>query len=185
MTVSNLLMIFISAVSIVMYPLLKNLSEDTMVKVFSTLRSMLMVPILGMLVVYYPAKCILSVWLPQYAESLRYMALLFPMCVFESKMSMLITTYLKALRKEKTIMIVNIASMLTTLGLTVIMAYALHNLTLTILLLTFALAFRSILGEITLFRILKLSVYRNIVWKYSCRLCLSVLLGFWIPGCVQ
>ena len=36
---------------------------------------------------YYPIKLILSTWLPQYADSLRYMALLFPICIYESKMS--------------------------------------------------------------------------------------------------
>lgn len=88
-TASNLLMVFINAVSIVIYPILKNLSEEKYTEVYKKLRNMLMIPVLGLLLIYYPAKVILSWWLPQYAESLRYMALLFPMCVFESKMSML------------------------------------------------------------------------------------------------
>lgn len=178
MTVSNLLMVFIGAVSIVMYPLLKNLSEKTMIVLYSNLRCMLMVPVLGMLLCYYPAKCILSAWLPQYAESLRYMALLFPMCVFESKMSMLITTYLKALRKERSIMKVNIMSMSITLMFTILFSYILHHLTLSIALLTFALALRSILGEITLAKSLKVIVYKDIIWEVT--LAIVFIMSSWI-----
>lgn len=162
MTVSNLLMIFIAAVSVVMYPMLKNVSEEKLSTVYSTVRNLLMIIVLGMLIVYYPAKSILSMWLPQYAESLKYMALLFPICVFESKMSMLISTYLKALRKEKDILKVNLISMCTTFILTGLAAYVMHNLTLTILLLTILLALRSILGEITLAKTLEIKVYKDI-----------------------
>ena len=101
MSVSNLLMVFINAVAMVMFPLLRRTSSDKLSGIYNTMRTCLMIPLLGMLVCYYPAKIILSAWLPQYADSLVYMALLFPMCVFESKMSMLISTYMKTLRKEK------------------------------------------------------------------------------------
>ena len=90
----------ISAVSVVIYPMLKQTPEERLAQMYKTIRMMLMIPVLGMLLVYYPAKVLLSGWLPQYAESLKYMALLFLMCVYESKV-LLINTYLKALRKEK------------------------------------------------------------------------------------
>ena len=60
-----------------------------------------MVILLGALIVYYPLKIVLSAWLPKYVDSLTYMALVFPMCVFEAKIALLINSYLKTLRKEK------------------------------------------------------------------------------------
>ena len=101
MTASNMIMVFISAVSVVLYPMLKNVQEESLVPIYRKLRSLLMLLTLGMLIFYYPMRIIISYWLPQYADSLIYMALLFPMCVFESKLTLLISTYLKALRKEK------------------------------------------------------------------------------------
>ena len=59
--------------------------------------------LLGAFVFYYPLKIILTRILPGYAESIRYMALMFPVCIFDSKISLLVNTYLKALRKEKAI----------------------------------------------------------------------------------
>ncbi len=40
-------------------------------------------------------------WLPEYADSLQYMGILFPIVIYEGRMSLLINTYLKTIRKEK------------------------------------------------------------------------------------
>lgn len=160
-TASNLLMIFINAVSIVIYPVLKNLSEEKYTEVYKNLRNMLMIPVLGLLLIYYPAKVILSWWLPQYAESLRYMALLFPMCVFESKMSMLVNTYFKALRKEKEIMKINWIMLAVTTVLTGITAYALHNLTLAIATLPIVMGLRCLMGELYLAKCMHMEIAKD------------------------
>lgn len=162
MTVSNLLMVFISAVSIVVYPMLKQTPEERLPQVYSTIRMMLMIPVLGLLIVYYPAKVILSGWLPQYAESLKYMALLFPMCVYESKVSLLINTYLKALRKEKAIMIINWIIVGLSCVITGISVYVFDNLTMAIASLTLILALRCNIAEIYLSRALKVSVVKSL-----------------------
>ena len=49
-------------------------------------------------------------WLPQYAESLRYMVILLPICIFDGKMSLLCNTYLKVLRKERQLFYFNLIS---------------------------------------------------------------------------
>ena len=70
------------------------------------------------------------------------MALLFPMCVFESKLTLLISTYLKALRKEKEFMIINWISVAITLVATGISVYVLDNLTLAIAMLPVLMGIR-------------------------------------------
>lgn len=171
MSVSNLLMVFIRAVALVMFPMLRRTDESKLSGIYSKMRTCLMIPLLGMLVFYYPAKVILSAWLPQYADSLIYMALLFPMCVFESKMSMLIETYMKTLRKEKWLLIVN----LTTVGLSVactgITVYWLHNLDLAVVSIVVLLAFRCVLAETLLSHAIEINVKKDIV----CELALTVI----------
>lgn len=171
MTVSNLLMVFISAVSIVVYPMLKETSEDRLPQIYTSIRMMLMIPVLGMLLIYYPAKIILSQWLPQYAESLKYMALLFPMCVYESKVSLLINTYLKALRKEKAIMYINWLIVGLSCIITGFSVYIINNLTLAIASLTIILALRCNIAEIYLLRILKISAVKTLILEN----CLTVI----------
>lgn len=167
MSVSNLLMVFINAVAMVMFPMLRRTNSDKLSGIYNTMRTCLMIPLLGMLVCYYPAKVILSAWLPQYADSLVYMALLFPMCVFESKMSMLINTYLKTLRKEKWLLLVNVTTVSLSVVITLITTYWLHNLDLAVASIVFLLAFRCVFAELLLSTVLDVNVKTDIVLELA------------------
>lgn len=165
-TASNLLLAFISAVSIVVYPMLKNMSEDHYVEIYIKMRNILMILVLGLLIVYYPARVLLSWWLPKYEESLKYMALLFPMCVFETKLTLLISTYLKALRKEKEFMIINWISVAITLIGTGVSVYLLNNLTLAIAMLPLLMGIRCCIGEGLLARTLNFSLKKDMIAEW-------------------
>ncbi len=162
MSISNLLMIFIRAVALVMFPMLRRTEPDKLATIYSTVRSGLMIPLLGMLVFYQPLVAVVSAWLPRYADSLRYMALLFPMCIFESKSSMLIETYLKALRKEKWVMAVNVTTLALSACLTLITVYVLCNLDLAVVSIVLLLAFKCVLAEALLSRKLAVGVAGDI-----------------------
>ena len=167
MSVSNLLMVFIRAVALVMFPMLRRTNSDKLSGIYNTMRTCLMIPLLGMLIFYYPAKVILSAWLPQYADSLVYMALLFPMCVFESKMSMLIETYMKTLRKEKWLLLVNVTTVSLSVVITLITTYWLHNLDLAVASIVFLLAFRCVFAELLLSTVLDVNVKTDIVLELA------------------
>ncbi|PEW15568.1 lipopolysaccharide biosynthesis protein [Priestia megaterium] len=163
LSISNMLMLFINAVSVILFPTLRRTSEDKLPTIYNMMRSMIMLPLLGLLIFYYPGKFLFSIWLPKYVESFTYMALLFPMCIYESKMLLLINTYLKTLRKEKYMLVVNLITVGVSLLLTSISVFVLNSLPLTILTLLFLLAFRSIVAELFLARILKVSVKKDII----------------------
>lgn len=165
LTVCNMLMILINAVSVVIYPMLKNTDEEKLKDVYRIIRILLMLPVLGMLIAYYPARVVLSSWLPQYAESLRYMALIFPICIYESKFSLLVCTYLKALRKERDIMWINVAAVVLTGVATVITVYISRDLLATILLLPILMGIRSIVSELLVARYLKISIKKELIWE--------------------
>lgn len=162
MSVSNLMMVFIDAVGIVMFPILRRTNEDKLPGLYATMRISLMVPLLGLLIVYYPLEVLLPAWLPKYTESLRYMALLFPICIYEGKMSLLINTYLKTLRKEKLMLAFNVASVVLSMILTLLFTTVFKNLTLEIVSIVVLLAFRSLLAEAFLSKILTISVYKDL-----------------------
>ena len=163
MSVSNMLMVVIRAVAMVTFPMLRRTDNEKLAPLYNTMRVCLMIPLLGMMVAYYPVKAILSVWLPQYAESLRYMAILFPMCIFESKMSMLIETYLKALRKERWLLLVNVVTVSVSLLVTISTVFLLQNLNLAILSIVMILAFRCVVAELLLSKVLDVTVIKDIV----------------------
>ena len=163
LAVSNMLMLLINAVAVVLFPMLRRMDSDRLIPMYRQLRSMLMIPLFGLLIFYYPGKEILSYWLPQYAEGLEYLGLLFPICVFESKMSMLINTYLKALRKEKLIMCVNIISVGLSVGLSLAAVFVFGNMIFAVVSIVVLLAFRSVLAEILLSKQFRLVVWPDVV----------------------
>ena len=126
--------------------------------------------ILGALVLYYPIQRLLSVWLPQYMASLRYAAILLPICVYESKMSMLINTYYKALRLENLLMKCNMAALAVSTVLTLMATVVLHDVTFAILSILITLVFRCIISELLLAKHIAIEVKKDIVIE----LCMTV-----------
>ena len=93
--VSNFLMVFINSVSVVFFPIVKRMDEGKRSEIYAVIRNALTFLLFAGLIGYYPVRYILSLWLPKYADSLVYMSVLFPVCVFESKVTLLINTYLR------------------------------------------------------------------------------------------
>jgi len=164
-SLSNLLMVLIRAIALVIFPMLRRTPIEKLTSIYDTMRTCLMVPLLGMLMFYYPVREVMSKWLPQYAESLKYMALLFPICVFESKTSMLIETYTKALRKEKWLLYGNIVTVCLSAIFTGTTVYFLHNLDFAVVSITLLLAFRGVFLEMKLSKILAIDVKKDIIYE--------------------
>lgn len=165
LSVSNMLMVFVNAVALVMFPMLRRIDEKKYAAIYSRLRTTLMVILLGMLIIYYPVRTILVAWLPQYSDGLAYMAILFPLCVFESKNTMLVSTYLKTLRQEVKLLLINVISLILSLVFTVLSILVLDNLTLAIGSILISIAFRCIAGELIVGNLLNINVIKDIIYE--------------------
>lgn len=163
LSISNLVMLFINAVGVIMYPILRRTNESKLPNIYTTMRDVLMIILLGVLIIYYPLKSILSGWLPEYAESLNYMAILFPIVIYEGKMSLLINTYLKTLRKEKTILFINVITVSMSALFTLVTTVLLRNLDFAIISIVILLALRSVISEIILSKTINISVLKDIL----------------------
>lgn len=162
LSISNMMMIFINAVGIIMFPILRRTNKDKLANIYSTMRDFLMVMLLGFLIIYYPLKTVMAAWLPQYADSLLYMALVFPMFIYEGKMALLINTYLKTLRREKAMLKINLVSMILSLFMTYITSQIFINLDMAILNIVILLAIRSAFAERYLAKELYIKVKKDI-----------------------
>lgn len=163
LSISNLFMLFINALGIIIYPILRRVNKNKLSEIYLTIREVLIMILLGALIFYYPIKVFFLSWLPQYAESLIYMAILFPMCVFEGKMGLLINTFFNTLRQEKLILKVNIITLILSGLITILTTFYYQNLNLAIASIVIILAFRSFYAEITLSKILKISITKSLV----------------------
>ena len=179
--VSNFMMVFISAVSVVLFPILKRTNQEKLPEIYMILRNCLSVLLLGILIFYYPLKSLLVIWLPKYADSLIYMAVLLPVCLFESKVSMLINTYLKSLRQEKLMLRINWIAVIVSISATIITVWLLHNLELAIMSIVFVFAFRCVLAEYFLSKLLKIELRKDILLELG-MVCLFVTVSWFIDS---
>lgn len=133
LSVSNLVLIFIAAVSVVIFPIIKRSDSANLPAVYNTLGAILSGSMLVLLITYYPIQKLLLLWLPHYYEAIKYFSILFPISIFEARNSLLINTYLKALREEKAMLVLNGISVILSIISTFIIIVLLKNLTLTII----------------------------------------------------
>lgn len=119
--------------------------------------------VFGALIFYYPTQKILTLWLPQYAESLRYAAILLPICVYESKVSILLNTYFYTLRLESLQMKCNLIALALSVMLTGISIYFFNSVISAILSILIVLMFRCALCEIVLSSKFPIKVIKNII----------------------
>ena len=110
-SLTNFVLAFIGQVSMVAFPVLKRLDAEGQREKYLTIRLMLHTVLPCAYLLYVPAKLVLGLWLPAYGESLVYLALTMPLCVYSCKANLLFNTYLKMGRREGTLCAVNVAAM--------------------------------------------------------------------------
>ena len=175
LSASNFMMLFINAIGVVIFPVLKRTNTSNLSAIYLTMRDFLMLVLLGLLIVYYPLKVVL----PKYSDSLTYMALLFPISVYEGKMALLINTYLKTLRKEALMLKINMISLSVSLITTFLLSKIFVDLNVLIVSIVFLLGFRCILAEILLSRILGISLIKDIILEFTLTV-LFIVTGWYI-----
>jgi O-antigen/teichoic acid export membrane protein len=165
LSICNFMMIFISAIGIILFPILRRTNSEIIGNIYFVIRDFLGVFFLGILLLYFPLKISLMIWLPNYNDSFMYMSLVFPIVFFEGKMSILINTYMKTLRKEKLLLRVNVTSFIMSFLITVLTIGLMKNLESAIISIFILLAFRTIFAEILLSYVLRLHVLKDIMFE--------------------
>ena len=150
LSMSNMLITCLMAVSVVLFPVLRRMDEQKLRDLYSVMRMVLTVPLYAVLLAYVPIKWILCLWLPQYAESLKYLAILFPICIYEIRTTILNNTYFKTYRKENYILYVNVATVGISLIFTFVTIGLLKNLDLAVVSIVLLMWIKCLLSEFML-----------------------------------
>jgi O-antigen/teichoic acid export membrane protein len=180
LSVSQFLLTFISAVALVLYPTLRRIEEENLPRIYKKIRNSLMLPLLGCMILYYPVEIVLSQWLPQYAESMRYMAILFPLCIFAAKMSLLIQTYMNVFRLEKKMLIVNVVGVAIAVITTIISVFIMENLTAAVVSIVINQVVRCLLAEYALTKQIQIDVKKNNLYEIA--LTVVFIISNWYIG---
>ncbi len=118
-TFISFVLTFFRAVSLSIFPALRRTSTEKVNSIYRDLRYIFILLFLCIFVFYYPCKRLMMLWLPQYAESLNYLAILLPLCIFEARSTILFEGYLKNIGRERSLLVNNIIL----IGLSVVLAY--------------------------------------------------------------
>lgn len=163
LSIVNFIMAFVGQVAMVLFPALSQCTRDELIRYFTKGRDMLAVLAPAALILYWPACAFVDAWLPDYREATYYMALLVPLCLFDSRMNILSTTYFKVLHKETAMLVVNVASLAVcaiVCSLTAVLGAPVEVILIELLI---VVAARSIVGEMLVSHMLQLDIQSSIV----------------------
>lgn len=161
----NFLLQFITQISMVMFPALRQVSNKKKSDIYILLRDSLGIILCGILILYVPIRLFFSWWLPDYAESLKYLSVILPICVYDGKMQMLYNTYLKVLRKERSLLYINILSCILSLILSIILSTVYNEVIMVVFAMVIAIAIRSIISSIYLSKTMKIELEDNLIFE--------------------
>lgn len=138
---------FVSQASLVLFPALRTADSDELKHFYQTINRFMSYTFPLAYLLYFPIAWVVTLWLPQYSDSMQYLALVMPICVFDTKMDICCTTYLKVLRMESQLLIINLCSvLLSTLGC-LVCASLFHSLPGVLLAATAVVILRSVFSE--------------------------------------
>lgn len=160
-SISNLFLTFVSAISIVLFPSLKRMKQKELPGLYIKIRSAVSPLLFVILLLYFPGNWILSKWLPKYQSSMVYLGILLPIIVYTTKVNLLTNNYLKAYRKERLMLYINLVSIAAGIGLYSLSAYVFDNITMLLICIVAILMFRSIISEIVVTRLINLRFYKE------------------------
>lgn len=165
LSLCNFILTFLTAVGTVLFPALRRVSKRELSDFYRVFDTGILLLVFALLGIYQPMCFIIKLWIPAYSISLRYLALLFPLCVFESKAAMLTTTYLKVLRQERALMFINILAVLVSAVTGWIAVFLLNSLEMAMLAILCGSACRCILSECCLHKVLSVPIASNLLWE--------------------
>lgn len=166
-SVSNLVLAFVSAISVVLFPALKRMKQESLPSFYKELRNIVSPLLFLGLIFYYPECWLLEKWLPAYTSSLSYLGLLTPIVVYTTKVSLLTNNYLKAYRKEKVLFSLNILSVLLAFVLYGASAYLLNSINIMLLAVVFVVMFRSLLSEVFVMNIVNIDLKKEFIIEFA------------------
>lgn len=173
-SITNMAVRCINTVSIVFFPFLRQINKERLTDIYKWVSFGLTTFIFGLMILYYPCAKLLTLWLPQYADSIKYVAILLPVCFYESKTSLLINTYFKTLRKEKMLFLTTIVTLACSAILSFIAIYIMNDIFLAVIAMLLTLIIRCIIGELIISRHFKINVTNEVVTENA--LCLAFIL---------
>ncbi len=161
-SLTNIFLTCIAAISVVLFPSLKRMQEEELPSLYKKIRGAISPLLFCVMLGYFPLSYILRLWLPQYALSLSYLGVLLPVIVFTSKVNLLTNNYLKAYRRERSLLSVNLITVALGFASFLVCAFAWNSLEALLYAVVAVAIVNSVASEYMVMRVIRVRVYRDI-----------------------
>lgn len=149
-------LVLLAQISFLLFPYLRNSSEESQKQVFIKLNSIISLILKISVILYFPLIYFLNYFLPDYSESIHYLILLLPLCLYDGKMQILYASYFKNLFLQKKLLYINSLSFTVSLIISLIGSYVFKDINVILLGIVFSIILRSIISELILQKIYEL-----------------------------
>lgn len=146
LTITTFFIFFIRQIGIVIFPLLRNKKSEAQKSIYCHTLGFLNCLLFGVLLFFPLLEWGINFWLPKYSSHISSVIIILPVLVFEGKMQVLLSTYMKVLRKEKKLLALNLVGLLCSLVFAAV-GLVLDSLILVVLGMTVSIALRGYLVE--------------------------------------
>jgi len=172
----NFTLVFITASSLALYPLLKRLPAEKLPIFYVNLNKLICLVLFLLLAGYYPIYYFITYQFHSFVGIFDYFYLLFIIVVSQGKMQFLINTYYKVLREEKAMLLANLSGAVVALIIIIPTFYVTHSIFAVVVGTTITLIWRCYASEIYLKQKMGLTGYGNIAAE--------LLMMMWFIVCV-
>ncbi len=166
-SLSSFVLQFVTAVSVVLFPSIKRMDAGKLPDMYCKIRNAISPLMFLAMIFYYPGCVLLELWLPKYVESVRYLGILLPIVIYTSKVSLLTNNYLKAYRKERAMLLINVGSVVFGAALFLICAWGVGSLTALLVAIVLVIMLRSVLSEIIVTRVIGIRLWKEFVLEFA------------------
>lgn len=146
LVIVNFVLMFISQVSLVLYPELRALGIDEAERLYEKMSKALMAISPFFLLAVYPMIVIIDLWLPDYLPSIEYMIILLPVCIYETKNQLQINTYFKVYNRPKDLLIANAVAVFVSGFIVIISVFVLESIRITVIAMLLAVIIKYIVS---------------------------------------
>ena len=150
LTMMNFVLVFLNQSSLVLFPAIRKIQSKSQIELYAFVNKCLNIVLPIVFIFYVPIGSLLGMWLPNYAESVKFLGILLPICIFDGKMNLINNTYYKVLRMERNLFAINVITFAVNLIFSLISAYVFENINFMAYGLLFSIVFRSVLSELLL-----------------------------------
>lgn len=109
LNISSFALVLLTAAGLTVFPLLKRRSDASLKRAYSILRTSLSFILPLVLVSALPLTWFVEAWLPEYEVTAQYLPILLPIVVFDGLLAILYNPFLRALRMERLMLLINVA----------------------------------------------------------------------------